>query len=156
MNVWLRYILCMHTCTSAHAFTQWLHVDPPCMSCTCIHTGAVGPHVRPRQLVTTKPNVYSWPFFFFFFFFLQRQINVTLPSKTLRNGTLYAYVYLGPKGRHPQQHSQYVAASSAPLTRYSVPEMTAFNLLSGENHVSFEQGRARLILLSERFGPRTM
>ena len=139
---------------------------------TCIHTVATRRpalyvmHMhsyRGRRATCTsapvshhKAKCVQLAFFFFFFFFLQRQINVTLPSKTLRNGTLYAYVYLGPKGRHPQQHSQYVAASSAPLTRYSVPEMTAFNLLSGENHVSFEQGRARLILLSERFGPRTM
>ena len=60
---------------------------------------------------------------------------MTLPSKTLHNGTLYAHVYLGPKGKSPLQHQQYVAAASVPMTRYSVPEITAFNLLSGENEV---------------------
>eukprot|EP00731_Ephydatia_muelleri_P035336 Em0115g4a len=64
------------------------------------------------------------------------QINVTLPSKTLHNGTLYAHVYLGPRGKHPVQHQQHVAAATVPMTRYSVPEVTAFNLLSGENQNS--------------------
>ena len=70
-----------------------------------------------------------------------REVNVTLPPSTLRNGTLYGHVFLGPPGRSPLVSTDrpYISTAVVPLTRHAVPLDTTFNLLSGgaaEVHVS--------------------
>ena len=58
---------------------------------------------------------------------------MTLPLPTLKNGSLFGHVFLGPSGRSPLLASDrpYLSVSVVPLTRYTVPKDTTFNLLSG-------------------------
>lgn len=64
---------------------------------------------------------------------LRREVNVTLPLSTLKNGSLFGHVFLGPSGRSPLLASDrpYLSVSVVPLTRYTIPKDTTFNLLSG-------------------------
>lgn len=73
-----------------------------------------------------------------FFLHSCRTINVSLPSSTLKNGSLYAHVYLGPKGKSPLRHGDTTSLSAvvAPLTKYSIPEFNTFNLLTSEVEVN--------------------
>ena len=66
-----------------------------------------------------------------------REVNVSLPSSTLKNGSLYVHVFLGPKGKSPLRQSDLrdLSATSAPLTRYAIPQSTFYNLLSGTEQV---------------------
>ena len=60
-------------------------------------------------------------------------MNVTLPISTLKNGSLYAHVFLTLSGRNPLLASDrpYMSVFVVSLTRYTVPKDTTFNLLSG-------------------------
>ena len=64
---------------------------------------------------------------------LPRDVNVTLPISTLKNGSLYAHVFLTLSGRNPLLASDrpYMSVFVVSLTRYTVPKDTTFNLLSG-------------------------
>lgn len=66
-----------------------------------------------------------------------RQVNVSLPASTLSNGSLYAHVFLGPVGKSPSNMAEreHLSWSSVPLTKYAIPQSTAFNLLSNSNKV---------------------
>ena len=69
--------------------------------------------------------------------FPSREINVSLPGSTLKNGSLYVHMFLGLKGNSPHYHSnrQRMAAVTSPVTRYAIPESTTFSLLMGEYEV---------------------
>lgn len=66
-----------------------------------------------------------------------REVNVTLPLSTLKNGSLYAHVFLGPKGKSPLRHKdlKHMATVTTPLTKYSLPQTSAFNLITGSYEV---------------------
>ena len=62
-----------------------------------------------------------------------RTVNVTLPKSTLNNGSLYAHVFLGPKGKSPLKNNDviHMSVGVAPLTQYSLVQASSFNLLFG-------------------------
>jgi hypothetical protein len=62
-----------------------------------------------------------------------KDVNVTLPISTLKNGSLYAHVFLTLPGRNPLLASDrpYMSVFVVSLTRYAVPKDTTFNLLGG-------------------------
>ena len=68
-------------------------------------------------------------------FFFYREVNISLPKSTLKNGSLYVHVYLGPKGKSPLRHSDMddLSAAVAPLTRYAIPQSTVYSLLTGSD-----------------------
>ena len=68
-------------------------------------------------------------------FLLFRDVNISLPDSTLKNGSLYVHVFLGPKGKSPLRHSDMGDLSSAvvPLTKYAVPQSTVYSLLTGSD-----------------------
>ncbi len=67
-----------------------------------------------------------------------RTVNVTLPRSTLNNGTLYAHVFIGPKGKSPTTVNDVsvMSLSVAPLTKYSLLQSSSFNLLFDGSKVS--------------------
>lgn len=71
------------------------------------------------------------------------EVNVTLPLSTLNNGTLYAHVFFGPKGKSPLRHGdrEFFSTATVPLTRYATPQSTAFNLISGTAGAASSDGR---------------
>ncbi|XP_064399046.1 lipid scramblase CLPTM1L-like [Halichondria panicea] len=60
-------------------------------------------------------------------------VNVTLSSSTLNNGSLYAHVFLGRKGKSPMTSNDVTLMSVGvvPLTKYSLLRSSSFNLLFG-------------------------
>ena len=64
---------------------------------------------------------------------VRREMNVTIPVSTRKNGSLYVHVFLGPEGKSPLQSSdrQHMSSATVPLTKYSIPEAQAFNLFTG-------------------------
>lgn len=68
---------------------------------------------------------------------LCRTLNVTIPSSTLKNGSLYTQVFLGPLGLSPSNQGDRVQLSwsAVPLTKYAIPQSTAFNLLGSSDQV---------------------
>lgn len=72
-----------------------------------------------------------------FGYLTHRKLNVTVPFPVLNNGSLYAHVFLGPKGKSPmallQQSS--MASVTVPLTKYLVPSAATFNLVTGDYEV---------------------
>ncbi|XP_072024714.1 lipid scramblase CLPTM1L-like [Amphiura filiformis] len=60
-------------------------------------------------------------------------VNITLPLRTLNNGTLYAYVFLHPRGTSPFRDREVTVYQIAPLTKYTVPKAEAFNLLKEDD-----------------------
>lgn len=78
------------------------------------------------------------PWFHPWFWFVHcREVNVTLPLSTLKNGSLYAHVFLGPKGKSPLRHKdlKHMATVTAPLTKYALPQTSTFNLITGSYEV---------------------
>ena len=96
-----------------------------------------------RNNSITKYKIHPHSYYFFsvdahhhtahFFPLPLREVNVTLPLSTLKNGSLYGHVFLAPSGRNPLHASDrpYMSVSVVTLTRYAVPKDTTFNLLSG-------------------------
>ena len=68
------------------------------------------------------------------------ETNVTLPLATLRNGSLYLHVFLGPQGKSLTQSSQHqrISIITVPVTKYLVPSAAEFNLVTGEYEVSLQ------------------
>ena len=68
------------------------------------------------------------------------ETNVTLPLATLRNGSLYLHVFLGPQGKSLTQSSQHqrISIITVPVTKYLVPSVAEFNLVTGEYEVSLQ------------------
>ena len=66
-----------------------------------------------------------------------RNLNVTIPSSVLNNGSLHAHVFLGPSGKSPttQSEQSFMASTTVPLTKYLVPSAATFNLFTGEYEV---------------------
>ena len=66
-----------------------------------------------------------------------REMNVTVPESTRKNGSLYAHVFLGPEGKSPLQYSdrQHMSVVTVPLTKYAVPEASTFNLFTSSFEV---------------------
>lgn len=68
------------------------------------------------------------------------ETNVTLPLSTLRNGSLYIHVFLGPQGKSLTQSSQRqrISIVTVPVTKYLVASAAEFNLVTGEYEVSLQ------------------
>lgn len=66
-----------------------------------------------------------------------RTLNVSIPSSTLQNGSLYTHVFLGPKGVSPgnKDDRKRMSWSTVPLTKFAVPEATTFSLLGNSDEV---------------------
>ena len=64
-------------------------------------------------------------------FILFRQFNVSIPSKTRRNGTLNLHVFVYPQSQDPLT-SQYTSHDYSAITTYMIPQSGVFNLL-GDN-----------------------
>ncbi|XP_029647877.1 cleft lip and palate transmembrane protein 1-like protein [Octopus sinensis] len=56
-------------------------------------------------------------------------VNVTLPLKTRRNGTLYGHIFFFLRGRDPFL-DKHTVHTQVPLTSYSLPESKVVNLLT--------------------------
>lgn len=67
--------------------------------------------------------------------FFHSDVNVTLPSSTLQNGSLYIHLFLGPANIE-RLHSSKLASLSVPITRYKPPSANKFNLLTGDYEVN--------------------
>ena len=78
---------------------------------------------------------YSYIFNYFHVFF--REINITLPSFTINNGSLFAHIFIGPQDLSPEIPKNYgrFKVISVPLTKYLVPSAVEFNLVTGEYEV---------------------
>ncbi|KAL4235053.1 Cleft lip and palate associated transmembrane protein 1 [Mactra antiquata] len=61
----------------------------------------------------------------------EKSINVTIPSRARRNGTLYLHAFLYPKNQDPLS-SQYTSHDQSAITTFMIPLSSTFNLL-GEN-----------------------
>lgn len=63
---------------------------------------------------------------------IETVLNVTVPSSTLKNGSLYTHVFLGPFGRSPSNQADraHLSYSSVPLTKHAVAQSSAFKLLA--------------------------
>ncbi|XP_077982293.1 lipid scramblase CLPTM1L-like isoform X1 [Glandiceps talaboti] len=59
----------------------------------------------------------------------ERDFNVTLPEKTINNGTLYAHVYVSPRGQSPF-NSQFSSIQASRLTVYTIPQAKYINLIN--------------------------
>jgi len=58
--------------------------------------------------------------------------NLTLPFQTRRNGSLYAYVFVHPRGVSPfEKISEKTTFQQYTLSRYAVPKDKEFNLIQG-------------------------
>lgn len=57
----------------------------------------------------------------------EKTVNVSIPLKTRRNGTLYLHVVVYPKKEQPFGHHSSV--DGAPVTTYAIPQSVYFNLL---------------------------
>ena len=60
-----------------------------------------------------------------------REININIPRKTRRNGTLYLHVYLYPARSNPFA-SQYTSIGQSKITTYTLPKSSFFNLLQDD------------------------
>ncbi|XP_070575633.1 lipid scramblase CLPTM1L-like [Ptychodera flava] len=70
----------------------------------------------------------------------ERDINVSLPTKTVNNGTLYAYVYVSPRGQVPFQN-QLSSVQMTSLTVYTVPQTQYINLIGGADEEKVNKSR---------------
>ncbi|XP_031650956.1 cleft lip and palate transmembrane protein 1-like protein isoform X1 [Oncorhynchus kisutch] len=68
----------------------------------------------------------------------ERIVNVSLPKKTCKNGTLYAMVFLHQAGMSPWQDPRQVHLVSQ-LTTYMIPKPPEVSLISGEEATQAEQ-----------------
>ncbi|GAB1601993.1 cleft lip and palate transmembrane protein 1-like protein [Argonauta hians] len=59
------------------------------------------------------------------------EVNISLPLKTRRNGTLYAHIFFFLKGKDPFIN-KYTVYSQVPLTTYSLPQSKVINLLTDQ------------------------
>ncbi|XP_060567772.1 lipid scramblase CLPTM1L-like [Ruditapes philippinarum] len=59
---------------------------------------------------------------------VEKEFNVSIPSKTRRNGTLYLHVFVYPRKQDPFT-SQYTSNDQSAITTYMVPQSGVFNLL---------------------------
>ena len=109
--------------TSAHGMREIAHWRDLLRSetqekCVCVHVGRC---MRMYMYVYTHTHTHT------------RTVNVTLPKSTLNNGSLYAHVFLGPKGKSPLKSNDviHMSVGVAPLTQYSLVQASSFNLLFG-------------------------
>ena len=70
----------------------------------------------------------TWFASLFFFF---REVNVSIPQSTRKNGTLYLHAFLYPKGKSHTSRSV-LAHSSVLITTYAFPQAVFVNLLRDE------------------------
>ena len=68
-----------------------------------------------------------------------RTVNVSLPLKTRKNGTLHLHVFVYPKSENPFE-SKLTSHGQTPITTFMVPQSTVFSLLGDKkiqvcNHV---------------------
>ncbi|XP_064839024.1 lipid scramblase CLPTM1L-like [Oncorhynchus masou masou] len=68
----------------------------------------------------------------------ERTVNVSLPKKTCKNGTLYAMVFLHQAGMSPWQDPRQVHLVTQ-LTTYMIPKPPEVSLISGEEATQAEQ-----------------
>ncbi|XP_069113149.1 lipid scramblase CLPTM1L-like [Argopecten irradians] len=61
-----------------------------------------------------------------------KEVNVSIPLKTRRNGTLYIHVFVHPKGDDPFK-SDYSVHTLVSMTTYSLPQAEFFSLLGDRN-----------------------
>lgn len=73
--------------------------------------------------------------FTFFMYFLYRDFNVSIPSKTKNNGTLYVHVLLLPRDKN--DFSSHVRYSITRITTHTVPQAEAFNLMGNKGKVRY-------------------
>ncbi|XP_052816394.1 lipid scramblase CLPTM1L-like [Mya arenaria] len=58
----------------------------------------------------------------------EKELNVTIPRQTRRNGTMFLHAFLYPK-KHDPFSSKYVSYIQVPITTYMIPQSSVFNLL---------------------------
>ena len=62
---------------------------------------------------------------------LFREVNVSIPESTRKNGTLYLHAFLYPKGKNHTSRSL-LAHSHVLITTYALPQAVFINLLGDE------------------------
>ncbi|XP_055733227.1 lipid scramblase CLPTM1L-like [Salvelinus fontinalis] len=72
----------------------------------------------------------------------ERIVNVSLPKKTCKNGTLYAMVFVHQAGMSPWQDPRQVHLVSQ-LTTYMIPKPPEVSLISGEEAPQAEQQKRK-------------
>ncbi|XP_041759686.1 cleft lip and palate transmembrane protein 1-like protein [Coregonus clupeaformis] len=72
----------------------------------------------------------------------ERIVNVSLPKKTRKNGTLYAMVFVHQAGMSPWQDPRQVHLVSQ-LTSYMIPKPPEVSLISGEEAPQVEQQKQK-------------
>lgn len=75
----------------------------------------------------------------------EKTINVSIPSKTRRNGTLHLHVVVYPKKEQP--FGKHSSMTQAPITTYAIPQSIYFNLL-GEKKEQNLSSLAKVKLVS--------
>jgi len=65
-----------------------------------------------------------------------REVNVSLPSKTLNNGSYHLHVYVSPAGVDVFKQKELTTQLGTPLTEYSLPKLEAINLMGNTTQVS--------------------
>ena len=69
--------------------------------------------------------------------FFCRQVNVSLPSSTMNNGSLFAHIFVGPDSLSSEVSKNFAKFKvvTASLTKYLPPSSAQFNLVTGEYEV---------------------
>lgn len=62
-----------------------------------------------------------------------RSINVSIPRKTRKNGTLFGHLFVYPRGKTPFDNF-FTSQAVEELTIYAVPKDESVNLLSSSNN----------------------
>lgn len=70
--------------------------------------------------------------FLIYFCFYLRTVNVTVPLRTRKNGTLYIHAFLYPRGSLSPE-SDYFTHAVSMITTYSLPQTSFINLLGNKN-----------------------
>lgn len=87
------------------------------------------------------------------------ELNVTLPSQTLRNGSFFIHTFLHQSEREIKSLSDIVgdpltSYGGCSLTKFQVPQATAFNLLNSDTPTKKPKGKKKLGKPFSHFKPK--